>query len=589
MRLRAVLGAVSGLALSAATAHAQSSLLQGGPYQGGRAPMYVTNGQTQPIVQDSGPASGGDPGVGLSELNITSRPGNGVTTPPYANNGTGPNAEHYCVQDAPSTSSTGYHTLCFDANAQGGGLISYQANGSAASLPLGFFINGARYPFPIASGPSFDVVAMGASSSASAATNNQVFQRAFTAAAAVNGAVHIPCQPAPYQLSANIAATVQSKGAIAVNADGQECATLNFTGSNGITITKTDQFGSIFAQNFTLTTTDTTGTYKAFSTVYPNAVVYAPTTGFGQDVITNVFYRGADAYGAGQQYWGIGFDPVNDSYISVYAGGYWGASQSGVNKGMAVSYAGMASVSSYAVVLNLNSFQVQTCDTGLFYGDYVQGVTITGASNFTNCNKGVDTPSSFVGIPDQLVIADSQFSTVTAGVKAPLISELLVHDNVFIVQGGEAIEYGQDLFSIHDNNIHTAPAVAQFIGLNESFGSVVGGEVHHNNIYALATGSEVTSSVTSVNNMHDNNMSSNTVNYLITNNIAGVRISDPGAYVASTIGTAMPTCSLRYYGAQFTVQDQATATFLATVNSSSGGGSGLGIARCNGTNYQFGG
>ena len=56
---------------------------------------------------------------------------------------TGPNGENICDYDGPTTSAAGYHALCFSANALGGGLISYNAFGSASSLPLLFQINGA--------------------------------------------------------------------------------------------------------------------------------------------------------------------------------------------------------------------------------------------------------------------------------------------------------------------------------------------------------------------------------------------------------------------------------------------------------------
>lgn len=129
------------------TALAQSTLLQGGSWATGRAPMYVGqgNGTGQVIVQDSGPASGGGPGVGLSELNITAR---GTGTAPYAGQGTGPNGEVACLFDAPSTNATGYHSLCFSANVSSGGLISYQANGAASAFPLNFKVNGTTYEFP---------------------------------------------------------------------------------------------------------------------------------------------------------------------------------------------------------------------------------------------------------------------------------------------------------------------------------------------------------------------------------------------------------------------------------------------------------
>jgi hypothetical protein len=124
----------------------QSAVLQGGPWQPGHAPMYVGRGSSQPVVQDSGPASGGAVGVGLSELGITAR---GTGTPPYVGQGTGPFGTNFCDYDAPTTNATGYHFLCFSANAQGGGgMIAYGAGGVATPGILSINVNGTVVPFP---------------------------------------------------------------------------------------------------------------------------------------------------------------------------------------------------------------------------------------------------------------------------------------------------------------------------------------------------------------------------------------------------------------------------------------------------------
>ena len=51
-----------------------------------------------------------------------------------------------CVNDALTTGP--YHQLCFGANSQGGGMISYNPFGGAANLPMQFNVNGVNYPFP---------------------------------------------------------------------------------------------------------------------------------------------------------------------------------------------------------------------------------------------------------------------------------------------------------------------------------------------------------------------------------------------------------------------------------------------------------
>jgi hypothetical protein len=153
--LLALLGIALGLAASIGAAHGQGAILQGGPWAPGRAPMYVGQGSSQAVMQDSGPASGGGVGIGLSELLLTAR---GTGTPPYAGQGTGPYGTNNCDYDGPTTNAAGYHYLCFSANAQGSALIAIGAGGVAAPLGLNVIVNGATYGFPASGAGTGNVV-----------------------------------------------------------------------------------------------------------------------------------------------------------------------------------------------------------------------------------------------------------------------------------------------------------------------------------------------------------------------------------------------------------------------------------------------
>ena len=85
IRILAVVAAL----LTPFAAFAQSSVLNGGSTTAGHVPMYSVGGSpnSQTVVQDSGPASGGAPGVGIGELGLTAR---GSGTAPYAGQGSGP-------------------------------------------------------------------------------------------------------------------------------------------------------------------------------------------------------------------------------------------------------------------------------------------------------------------------------------------------------------------------------------------------------------------------------------------------------------------------------------------------------------------
>lgn len=122
----------------------QATVLQGGAWSTGTAPMYSGSGGSQPIVQNSGSAGSG---TGLKELNITAR---GTGTAPYNGQGSGPDGTVGCFYDGPVTGPN--HYLCLNAQAGGGGLISYGAQNGASTQQLNFKVNGTTFQFPFSSG-----------------------------------------------------------------------------------------------------------------------------------------------------------------------------------------------------------------------------------------------------------------------------------------------------------------------------------------------------------------------------------------------------------------------------------------------------
>lgn len=131
------------------------AILQGGPWAQGHSPMYVGQGSSQAIVMDSGPASGGGVGVGLSEQLLVAR---GTGTPPFIGQGSGPLGTNWCDYDGPTT-STGYHFLCLSANVNGHALIVTGAGGTQPPQGLTFNIDGVETHY---SGPMPVLFSVGA-------------------------------------------------------------------------------------------------------------------------------------------------------------------------------------------------------------------------------------------------------------------------------------------------------------------------------------------------------------------------------------------------------------------------------------------
>jgi hypothetical protein len=120
-----------------------SSIIQSGPWTVGHLGCYVGQGSAQAVMTDCGPAGGvgtGSGSQGVSEfLEVATGPPGQA---PYSGLGTGPYGTIHCLYDAPIDNPSGYHALCLSPNAQGGGLLTYNAYGSASALPFNCIVNG---------------------------------------------------------------------------------------------------------------------------------------------------------------------------------------------------------------------------------------------------------------------------------------------------------------------------------------------------------------------------------------------------------------------------------------------------------------
>lgn len=126
---------------------AQSSTLSAGPLTSGHALQYSA-GAPLAVLRDGGGSGGGTIGTTLGEIGVTSR--SSTNTYPSTSSGNGPNREHLCLYDAPTLNNpNGFHYVCLDPNANGGGLLSFGAGGGASQIPFVINQNGTPLQFPI--------------------------------------------------------------------------------------------------------------------------------------------------------------------------------------------------------------------------------------------------------------------------------------------------------------------------------------------------------------------------------------------------------------------------------------------------------
>ena len=179
---------------------AQQGLIQGDPPVPGHVPNYATRGYGQPVLRDGGDAGGSSQiGKNPSEIGLSAIDPQGNY--PSASSGHGPYGEHFCLYDAPTSNTTGYHFMCLDPNAQGSGLFSYGAAGGATPLSLKFNVNGITqtFPFTQSSGSSstlqvFDIRYVSPAAKCDGVTDDYpaMFAAEKLAESVTGGAVYIP-------------------------------------------------------------------------------------------------------------------------------------------------------------------------------------------------------------------------------------------------------------------------------------------------------------------------------------------------------------------------------------------------------------
>lgn len=161
--------------------------------------------------------------------------------------------------------------------------------------------------------------------------------------------------------------------------------------------------------------------------------------------------------------------------------------------GTGINLVGLASASSLVVQFNFVNCVINSCNVGLNYGTWVQGVSLTNC-NITDCNTAIAGASSIAGAPGQLLITTSQFGMSASGagkaidIQGP-VDYISITSSLFILNTGNTgaiginlIDYGR--VSLIGNH---------FVAPTGGIGIVVGG-----------TQIDANAAVTIVGNVFDN-------------------------------------------------------------------------------------
>lgn len=305
---------------------------------------------------------------------------------------------------------------------------------------------------------------------------------------------------------------------------GQDATELYFLGTGGLSffLASTSIYlgCSAHIRDMTFTTSRPVSTSGSAIQLINNSTMAAnPAVNACIDV-TRVTMRGHEGYTQGGV-WGTAINIIGVSNVNII-----GCSVIGHGKvGAGIFISGNAQA--IPVVINVTSCVFDGIQSGLVYGDYAQGVTIS-QSNFTGCQFGVIVSTSHAdeGLL-QLTIQASQFGACDNGVYmgAPVAGTMII-GNLFLTNTGQyAVNlYQNSGFSFIGNQVLTANSTSGYgITVGTTFSNVPVGSITGNvfNGQQIAVWLQAGSKGVNVQSNCYNVNSSNVINSGISNIIGG--------------------------------------------------------------------
>lgn len=207
-----------------------------------------------------------------------------------------------------------------------------------------------------------------------------------------------------------------------------------------------------------------------------------------QRLIDNVDFRGYDSLssgtGVGNQYWAKGLQIVNSSFFNIRSITSYGP-QSASGTGIFISGSG---ANCPALVYNINNANIQRQQTGIEYGNAVQGLNII-QSNFVLNGTDIACPSSSANVL-QLTVSASQFDTTGSSIVIGCsLNDVLIQGNLFFAQGAVnsvILSGGSGRFTITGNDF-VQEGSGGGNGVNV-LGTASNGIISGNTFFGLSTG-----------------------------------------------------------------------------------------------------
>ena len=262
-------------------------------------------------------------------------------------------------------------------------------------------------------------------------TNDNSAALTAAAAACPTGRVAVYFPPGKYKFTSSWVYTMPSAlCSIALFGAGPDVTELTFPSTHGLNVQFNGAFNTAHIRDLTVTT-GAAGGYTGIK--FQQNVANSNPADTAVSDLTNVVLRGADNY-AGTDYWTYAFQTVgvsNINFINVTAYGPGPTSGGYTTVGTGFSLV-TASSTMPPVVFNFIGCTINYVGSGIEYGSYVQGVTVTNC-NFVGGNIGIIVDNGATGL-DQLTVTNSQFNCLANGILSDTaVGNTIITGNLFIV------------------------------------------------------------------------------------------------------------------------------------------------------------
>lgn len=273
---------------------------------------------------------------------------------------------------------------------------------------------------------------------------------------------------------------VNSIESLTITGAGADQTELTWGATNGLTINYIGSFNTVHIRDLTVSTSGIGAGTAIYlhqnATNLPNPALTALSD------ITNVTIRGADGY-VQTDYWATGVNVYGVSNINFVGMQVWGPSCGGCGSGfttvgMGVNVSGTSTL--FPVVFNFSGCYFGWIGSGIQYGAYVQGMTVT-QTNFIGGSYGIVVPSGLIATTlDQLAVSNSQFNVGNAGIyEQTYVANSQFNGNLFLVaSNSQGISLAQScMYSITGNsfNLYSATNLNGIVIAGSACGGVISG------------------------------------------------------------------------------------------------------------------